>query len=914
MRIVDKLAWSLEYNTQSSQTPPPFSLTSRLAARNSELVAQPSSRLRHLKTSKTLFLILPNTTQFISTSTKHADRPDRQALCDQCSKINLRHYLAPQKLRLLWGVFPGAPLSDALSLERAIDTSSSIFSCALCRTLARSTQHILGAQIDVLSFVTGGNTQTLENYPTTAYFMKASIPTSLRIAPLAEDSFRLGTHRHNYGRLCPVVRSDRTLVVQWLRRCEANHKACSTIKDVAAPNLRAPQYVVDCFDMRIKETDGEEIRYLALSYVWGGGKSLQLLNENLAILKVSQSLRDHWENLSKVIRDAITFAREIGERFLWTDALCICQNDASTKHDQIFAMNTIYAKAVMTLVALEGDASYGLPGVEPYPKPRHQHIETVHGLRIMTIMPDLIDLEVDSAWRSRAWTYQEEQFSRRMLFFTDHQVYFRCQTACYSEDRWEENDPAPLAKRSAATMRIRVPLNEDYNVNDFAFVLWRQMVENFSLRQFSFQVDRYLAFAGLQNELSLCMRYPCIFGMPIQSLVYQLYWAHISSPSHLVHRIAEYPSWSWCGWTGGVASPRTQILFNIHEIELTHVVSLPYQSDGKLASENEVSTLVSALDCTHPSNTLAFSALAARMPLDISHHATTGFILITPKPGKVCGIIQALHLPTSTLASLSSTTQCIMLGSCHVADTVDACQFDTFGISTMQDWFQTPTNIQPLKALPVSHAAAHEPNSSTGKPLQVLRRASTILQAIREDENEKDRVTWWGAIGWSGIRKFGGWVLQVFYVLLALCGLILALAFGIPLVVVVIIVVLVVMLTGFIYQNAYNHFSHTRKWYFWKSVESHRWLQMIMKDYSVDLLPDRWQEWIIFRCYGTPANYEDVETNGAEAKEDKIKVVNLMLICKSNNGDNTYHRLAIGAMSAACWEECNPVQQRIILE
>lgn len=76
------------------------------------------------------------------------------------------------------------------------------------------------------------------------------------------------------------------------------------------------------------------------------------------------------------------------------DSLCICQDDASTKHGQISAMNSIYADATLTLVALEGDASYGLPGVEPYASPRHQQVETVHGIRIMTLMPDINESNV----------------------------------------------------------------------------------------------------------------------------------------------------------------------------------------------------------------------------------------------------------------------------------------------------------------------------------------------------------------------------------------------------------------------------------------------------------------------------------------------------------------------------------------
>lgn len=242
-----------------------------------------------------------------------------------------------------------------------------------------------------------------------------------------------------------------------------------------------PEYVVDVQDMRVHHVGEGKLEYLALSYVWGRVPTLQLLKDNRVELSKADSLLDRIDELSTVVRDAITFTKDIGHNFLWVDTLCICQDDAETKERQIAGTNTVYARATMTLVALEGhDASYGLCGVRPCETPRYQPMENAHELRIMTIMPPISESQERSIWRTRAWTFQEEQFSRRILFFTKYQVHFRCQNSTYCEDRFEDctnvqggyvegafqggllRDSIPGDSFSAAACRIWTRMVEDY--------------------------------------------------------------------------------------------------------------------------------------------------------------------------------------------------------------------------------------------------------------------------------------------------------------------------------------------------------------------------------------------------------------------------------------------------------------------
>jgi hypothetical protein len=52
--------------------------------------------------------------------------------------------------------------------------------------------------------------------------------------------------------------------------------------------------------------------------------------------------------------------RDVGERYLWVDALCIVQDNDESKMRDIHNMGVIYANATFTIVAADGDASDGL--------------------------------------------------------------------------------------------------------------------------------------------------------------------------------------------------------------------------------------------------------------------------------------------------------------------------------------------------------------------------------------------------------------------------------------------------------------------------------------------------------------------------------------------------------------------------
>ena len=82
-------------------------------------------------------------------------------------------------------------------------------------------------------------------------------------------------------------------------------------------------------------------------------------------------------------------------------------------------MNQIYICAALTLVTLDAeDVAAGLDGVRPYLETRSRPTTEMQGLQFTMISSPLPLILDSSKWTTRAWTFGEDQFSRRMMFFT----------------------------------------------------------------------------------------------------------------------------------------------------------------------------------------------------------------------------------------------------------------------------------------------------------------------------------------------------------------------------------------------------------------------------------------------------------------------------------------------------------------
>lgn len=114
--------------------------------------------------------------------------------------------------------------------------------------------------------------------------------------------------------------------------------------------------------------------------------------------------------------------RHLGFSYLLVDRFCIDQENEEEMRDQFCNMGEIFRSAACTTVAAAGDdPTYGLPGTSR-PRIQQPQAKIDNCEFVSTMLPEHMIIP-QTSWSGRGWTFQEERLSRRLIIFTDHQVY-----------------------------------------------------------------------------------------------------------------------------------------------------------------------------------------------------------------------------------------------------------------------------------------------------------------------------------------------------------------------------------------------------------------------------------------------------------------------------------------------------------
>jgi hypothetical protein len=210
-------------------------------------------------------------------------------------------------------------------------------------------------------------------------------------------------------------KADLDLVRGWLKVCrEHHHTACGRRKS-HEPVTRGFRVINCTADSPTVEYQRWGTTYAALSYVWGS----------------SLADKEDWPN---TVLDAIAVTRELGLQYLWVDRLWINQSDDAEKNYLISRMTTIYEEADLTIVAAAGSgASHGLSGIRLTPRKPQPKYKLDSGSLLLSTLPDPRRDIFQSDYWTRGWTYQEGVLSKRRIAFTDHQIYWECQSMATHE-------------------------------------------------------------------------------------------------------------------------------------------------------------------------------------------------------------------------------------------------------------------------------------------------------------------------------------------------------------------------------------------------------------------------------------------------------------------------------------------------
>lgn len=346
-----------------------------------------------------------------------------------------------------------------------------------------------------------------------------------------------------------------------LGNCNTTHCACGRYLDSdpgAVPDSPFPQTpcsfeegdglsfrLVDVNSGCIKHASLDD-RYIALSYICCKEDIFRVDENMLASLSVEGALAGTSLRLSKTISDAIDFTREMGERYLWVDALCLAYDNQDDVDRGLWISNSIWSNAYLTLVAASGDhADAGLlPELSELP----DCPTTMTGF-------DALEEELSrSAFSTRGWTLHELAFSRRLAIFLNGQVHYYCRE---SEQRCNSDllpNRARVDHLRTFSLRFGIPNSLDGAIP--SMIAYRSLCEAYSLRKLRREGDSIRALASANRSLLAGMKSIGVEGLPGYYIGYfQLFY----SPHGNLRRRPEFASFSWAGWEGEIRWPRHEV-------------------------------------------------------------------------------------------------------------------------------------------------------------------------------------------------------------------------------------------------------------------------------------------------------------------------------------------------------------------
>jgi Heterokaryon incompatibility protein (HET) len=206
----------------------------------------------------------------------------------------------------------------------------------------------------------------------------------------------------------------------WLEDCRTRHERCMS----ETPML--PKRVIDVVsgpEPFLFISQCKRDRYAALSYCFGNYPTLTTTESTLLERQAGMQMA----TLPKTVRDAVTWTRQLGLQYLWTDSLCILQDNLTDWEVELSTMADIYRDATVTIAATA--ASHAGSGCGP--------IRNKLQLAPCMPLPGVV-IEANFSrqeWifekgplETRGWTFQETQLSRRVLRCGGQELAWQCRT------------------------------------------------------------------------------------------------------------------------------------------------------------------------------------------------------------------------------------------------------------------------------------------------------------------------------------------------------------------------------------------------------------------------------------------------------------------------------------------------------
>ncbi|ELR04906.1 hypothetical protein VC83_02788 [Pseudogymnoascus destructans] len=363
------------------------------------------------------------------------------------------------------------------------------------------------------------------------------------------------------------------LINHWLHDCISNHTGCTMSKrDSNSSRNNLPDRIIDvgkpgdatvrlrcAVDMNPEERTS---RYLTLSHRWPKGQLISLTDKTLASFKRGIPISD----LPKTFQDAAQATRQLKERFLWIDSLCIMQDSVSDWREQAAKMGSIYMYGLCNLAATAASDSTGGLFFD-------RNVAAIHHLRVrcnwtflgpigryphtsggLFRVDDFLLLNKmveHTELNTRAWVFQERLLSPRIVHFAQNQLVWECRNgrACEMYPDGAPNGPGSIAKWSHF-WPIKTFAQELTTKGAKTHRDWRLIVQRYSGLDLTKRKDVLVALSGLAKLMQNAMGDEYLAGLWETTIAHDLLWERTGRIAHRQGDATDIgksfaPTWSW---------------------------------------------------------------------------------------------------------------------------------------------------------------------------------------------------------------------------------------------------------------------------------------------------------------------------------------------------------------------------------
>lgn len=304
------------------------------------------------------------------------------------------------------------------------------------------------------------------------------------------------------------------------------HQACKSSK-AWVPTRLAKIYDTHFRVIRNVDHDSEPYSYVALSHCWGRTNILKLT----AATKNDLFQGTPISRLPKTFRDAITVCRTVcrwlGYPYIWIDSLWIIQDSNEDWTTEAYMMTDVYGNSALAIMAAYArDGTEGLFCNRPPPGTKAPIIDCSWGPNSKPEPYCLVDHRLwissveNSHLSSRAWTVQERFLSTKRLYFTEHQIFYRCATHEVCESFPAGETPSQLIENTALqSVKSNLEPREK----------WVRATEVYSRACLTKDTDKIVAVAGIAENLGAALGDEYLVGLWRSNLVHELLWRSSSN-------------------------------------------------------------------------------------------------------------------------------------------------------------------------------------------------------------------------------------------------------------------------------------------------------------------------------------------------------------------------------------------------